>query len=152
MQSIKKGLISITKAKIKVERILPHGFSFKKTYPIEDGKVIIKRGGLGRGDLRYEPPFREDRVTKEKYLLILERKKVYYQDGADELMPIVPGGDPPEYTAKYVLDAADKKIMEKQAKTAGQSTNLDLLQTIFQVLIMFSLFLIMLNLGVISVG
>jgi len=140
------------KAKIKVERMIPPGRVLKKSYPIEDGKIIIKRGGIGRGDLRYEPPYREDRVIKEKFWLILERKKVYYQDGADELMPLTPKGEPPEYTAKYVLDAANKKILEKQAKTAGQSTTLDLIQTIMLVAIGFGIYLLMLNAGVIQVG
>ena len=149
------------KPKILVERTQENQHVIKKQYPIEDGKVIINRGGFGAKDYKYCPPFRPDRVVDEDFsygrfafiwnFLFGVHRKVYYIDGSDELTPVIPGGEPPKYTVREYVKAADAKLLEKQAKTTTQTTTMGLITLIAAVLIIFMNWVIWTKLGIVNV-
>lgn len=151
LKAIKKGVKRVLEPKIKVERIHGNGdVSPLKKYPIRDGKVIIKTGGLGRGDIKYEPPLEADRIAKRGRLF--KTKLVYYQDGADRLMPLTPDGTAPKYTVDHYVKTAKAKILEKQAKVGASMTPIQWVTMFFSLASLVLLFLVATNLGVIKLG
>lgn len=137
------------KGKLKVEILTPTGSYFKKC-DIEDGHVIIKRGGLGRGDETWDPPYREDRTVPDG--LFKTHKKAYYQEGADELTPLTPKEEPPKYTLRDIKKTTKADLLAKQAKTSGQTTTIETITLIGVVILAFMVWVLWLNNGVINLG
>jgi len=137
-------------SQILVERISGKK-AFTKKYPVIDGKIIIKRGGLGRGDLAFTPPFEMDRIVETGFW-IFRRQKGYYIDGGDQLMPLEPDGDRPKWTAEPIIRAAKEKLLERQAKVSGSTTPLQYVMLFGLFILMGMVFLLMVNNGVIMVG
>jgi hypothetical protein len=140
----------MVKPKLLVERISGKNAT-KKRYPIKNGRVIINKGGLGPKDVKYDPPYDPARIAETTFLFF-KTYKAYYVDGAKELMPLVPNGQPPEFTAEPILKAAEAKLLEKQAKVSGQTTTLEYF-ILLGIVVLIGMGFAMLNaLGVINLG
>ncbi len=149
---IKKGVKGVLQPKIKVERIQANGRVKRlKKYPIKEGKVIIKAGGMGRGDLKYEPPLESERIAQRGWW-IFKTKMVYYQDGADRLNPLTPDGDPPKYTAEFLKKMSEGKVLSQQAKVGATMTPIQWITLFVTLASAFMLYLMMVDLGIINVG
>ena len=75
------------KPQINVEIIHKNGDSTIKKAPIEQNKVIIRKGRRGKGGLAWTPTFNKDSIieTKKRFLLFFSRatqKRVVVLDGA----------------------------------------------------------------------
>lgn len=155
-------VFSIAKDKILVERILNSGEIVRKKYPVKDGRVEIKRGGLGHGDKKYSPKLDPSCIADEWHsygtfaplwnALLGKHRKVYYLDGAKELSPILPKGPAPVFSVDDYVKAADAKLLEKQAKTAGQTTTIETITLIGVVVLAFMIWVLWLNNGVVNIG
>ena len=139
--------------KIFVERILASGTVVKKKYAVVDGHVIIKTGGLGRGNITMEPEIKPEYIVEEPVFfgLLGVRRKVYYMDGAKTLSPILPKGDIPRYTVDHYVKSAEATLLEKQAKTTTQTTSIALITLIGMVLQIFMIWVIWTKLGIVNV-
>lgn len=136
--------------KVLIE-VVNGGESRKGKYPVHEGKIIIKKGGKGAGDLKWEPEYKPDRFVEEKFL-IWKTKKAYYLANSKELMPIVPNGQPPDFTAEPILKASKEKLLEQQAKTRQNITQIEMIILLVVIGIAIAQFLIMSNLGIINIG
>lgn len=146
-----KGVKWLLEPKIKVERIQANRrIKRLKKYPIKEGKIIIKAGGMGRGDLKYEPPLESDRIA-ERGWWIFKTRMVYYQDGADRLNPLTPDGDPPKYTAEFLKKMSEGKVLSAQAKVGATMTPIQWVTLFVSLASAFMLYLMMVNLGIINV-
>lgn len=149
------------KNKILVERTLENKEVLRKRYPVKDGKVIIKRGGLGQGDVSYTPKLDPQCIVDEwqSYswfsviwnTLFGQHRKVYYIDGAKALTPITPNGTAPEWTAEPIVKAVKAKLLEKQAKTSGQTTTIEVIALVGIVVVIFMIWVMWTKLGIVSV-
>lgn len=137
------------KGTVKVIRIKGLKIENPKKYPIVDGRIIIKRGGIGRGDVKYEPPFEGDRIGEKGFL---KTKVGLYQDGADRLMSLTPEGKPPVYTVDHYVKTANADILEKQAKVSGTMTSIQYATLFIAIVLLVLTGLIASNLGVINIG
>ena len=147
--------------KILVERVLENKKVLKKKYPIRDGKVIIRRGGYGQGVTAYDPELLPEYIADEDHsygwfaplwnLLFGEHRKVYYSDGAKTLTPLTPEGPRPKYSADPIVKAASVKLLEKQAKTAGQTTTIEVIALIGIVILVFMNWVVWTKLGIVNV-
>ncbi len=151
-KAIKKGVKWLLQPKIKVERIQPNGRVKRlKKYPIKEGKVIIKAGGLGRGDLKYEPPLDPERIAQRGWW-IFKTRIVYYMDGADKLNPLTPGGEAPKHTAEFIKKMSEGKILAQQAKVGATMTPIQWITLGVGLVSLFILYLMSVDLGIINVG
>ena len=149
------------KPKILVERTLGNKEILRKRYPVEGGKVIIKYGGRGKGDRKFSPPLDPACIVDEWHsygwlsplwnFMFGQHRKVSYMDGADTLTPVSPEGDAPKYTADFLAEMTDVILLEKQAKTTGQTTMIQFINLIGMVMIVFMNWVIWAKLGVINI-
>ena len=154
-------MLVVGKPKILVERTLGNKEILGKKYPVVGGKIIIKKGGLGKGDKGFTPPLDPACIVDEWHsyswfsplwnLLFGQHRKVYYMDGADTLTPITPDGTAPKYTAEFIAKIADVILLEKQAKTTGQTTMIQFFILIGIVLLAFMNWVVWAKLGVINI-
>ena len=151
--------LDMFKPKILVERVLENKEILIKKYPVEQGKIIIRKG---RGKVpSYTPPLDPSCIVDEDHcytwfaplwnLIFGKHRKVYYIDGADTLTPVTPKGDPPKWSAEPIVKAASVKLLEKQAKTSGQTTTLEVMTLVGIVLVIFMIWVVWTKLGIVNV-
>ncbi len=151
----------MSKSKILVEITYANGNIDKKMCPVEGGKVLIRKGRVGQGLKKQTPTLEVDCIKEENFsygrfaafwnMFMGTHKKVCYKDGADSLTPNLPTGTPPKYTADFLAKMTDVLLLEKQAKTTGQTTTIQFIILIGMVLIVFMNWVVWAKLGVINI-
>ena len=137
--------------KIAIE-IINHPQAILKKYPIKNGHVIIKAGGKGAKDLKWEPNYDSSRTIKFKPRFGPKYEKAYYIANSKDLMPLTPNGQPPDFTAEPILRAASEKLLEKQAKTNTVTTAIEYILLLLLIIVVGCQLAIMANLGIIDLG
>lgn len=139
------------KQKILIERIYENQRSTKKKYPIEDGKIIIERGGKGKGKSKMCPPYDETRIITSGFWIFKTRRGMY-PNNATELLPISAKWDDPHVDGKFIIETANQDIIEKSGKTKKDTTMMETITVIMNLMILGLLVVIANHMGVINFG
>lgn len=137
-------------SKITVYRKLINKDQIIKKYPIDpDGKIIIKVGGLGRGNFSYKPLYDPKAVFNCGFMKLF--KAVAYWDGSDTLV-LPPEMDGTQNKQKGSYKDLNEYFKSEGLKISGRKSNED--QIFIYILLgiqAITLFFILNGFGIINV-
>ena len=132
--------------KIKVEIIYPDNKIRKGKFPIDGTgkKVLIKKGGFGRGDRSFEPTFDNDCILWEGFWN-WRKPKLMVIANAEKCINFKTGEVPP-FSFKTLKEYTERKVLEKAGAVPKQSPIL----IIILALIVIQIFILMRGFGYVS--